>query len=129
MPGTVEEVAPVSMLFFATLDHYLADLGVNIDGSIIEHRVRDCAHFTGVVSQQVYVPIGACPWNPTEDMQRVGSSFKVALKRMAVGFRRLFLDSGMSGDEFDSLIEDFVEEMREVAGLVMVVNITCAQRV
>lgn len=125
--GSIEDNAPVVVHFFDTINHILAGLGVNPDGSIPSRLLSNSAHFTNVATEQIDVPIG--PWNPNEGLRVIGSSFRAAHKKLAQAYKRMLLRAGMSPEEVDALIHDFVHEMRSVDGLVMQVYLTSAERV
>lgn len=126
-PGSIEENAPVVVHFFDTINQILSGLGVNPDGSLPSRLLSNSPHFTNVATEQIDVPIG--PWNPNEGLRVIGSSFRAAHKKLAQAYKRMLLRAGMSPEEVDTLIHDFVHEMRAVDGLVMTVYLTSAERV
>ncbi|KAJ2921651.1 hypothetical protein H1R20_g15438, partial [Candolleomyces eurysporus] len=123
----IEEHAPATFHFFDTVNHILADThGVSLDSADIQLLVTNSAHFLNVTTEQIYVPVGI--WHENDVLTTIGSSFRAGQKKLAVSFKQMLLDSGMSAEEVDALITDFTEEMHSVEGLVMVAHITHAER-
>ncbi|RXW13348.1 hypothetical protein EST38_g12507 [Candolleomyces aberdarensis] len=123
----IGEHAPATFHFFDTVNHILADThGVSLDSADIQLLVTNSPHFHTVTTEQIYIPVGI--WHEDDGLNTIGSSFRAGQKKLAVSFKQMLLDSGMSAEEVDALITDFTEEMHAVEGLVMVVHITHAER-
>lgn len=100
---------------------------MNSDGYIPSTLISDSAHFTNVITEQIDVPIGA--WNPNGNLRVIGSSFRAAQRKLAHAYKRMLLRADMPLEEVDTLIHDFIHELRTVDGLVMTVYLTSAERI
>lgn len=123
----VEDHAPATLHFFNTVNHILSDThGISLDAADIQFLITNSAHFFSVTTEEIYVPVGT--WHENDALSRIGSSFRAGQKKMANSFKQMLLDSEMSVEEVETLIDNFSEEMYSVEGLVMVAHVTHAQR-
>jgi hypothetical protein len=119
---------PASCLFWDRLLHALEHV----------HQIRRIAPripvfilrsglYTDITVREYKVPLG--DWHTDVQMKHIGRTLKTVIVRYASGLKEVFRQAGLSQEEYETLVKNFVEEIDKVPGMVMIYHTVHARKI
>jgi len=114
--------------FFRVLNGALDSLGIRPLASRIPALLEDSGFFTDITPQRFYMPIGPLRSDPVWK-QEMGKAFRAALRRYAESVKPLLLESGLSSEEVEDIVQDYKHELKTIRGMVSELHTVWAHRI
>jgi hypothetical protein len=102
--------------------HQIRRIAPHIPGYIQQSRL-----YTDITVHEYKVPLG--DWHADAQMKHIGTTLKSVIVRYASGLKEVFREAGLSQEEYETLVRNFVEEIDNVPGMVMVYHTVHARRI
>ena len=119
--------APATDRFFTAISNALASRGgIQPMAHQIPAFIANSGYFVDITVEQRFIPIGV--WPSDVESQNIGADYLRVCERYAESSKRLLLEAGWSGATLERMIEDYIQEIRNVSGLVGVVHTVHARR-
>ncbi|KDR78240.1 hypothetical protein GALMADRAFT_138359 [Galerina marginata CBS 339.88] len=120
--------APASFRFHDAINTALLQRrGLHPIAAQIPSFLASAGVFAEISAGQHYIPIGA--WSADPSLQSIGTACLEANERYASSVKPLLCDSGWTDAEAESMLTDFIREIRTMNGLVSVLYTVHARRV
>lgn len=107
---------PASMQFYQVLNLALEDRGIRTVVSHIPNYLNNTGAFREVVSSSISVPVGT--WSSDPRMNELGRGFLAIQSRFADSVKPFLRQMGHAQVYVDALVQNFVDELRMMDGLV-----------
>lgn len=118
--------APHACAFFNAVQETLCDRrGIQPVAPLIPHLLQASGYFTHVVPRRFHMPIG--DWHTDPQMREMGREYRELVEMYARSMRAVLLE-GMWAPQADTLIHNFIDEIRLVRGMVSTVFTVHARR-
>ncbi|TFK29192.1 S-adenosyl-L-methionine-dependent methyltransferase [Coprinopsis marcescibilis] len=122
------EDAPASVRFHEAVDLAMLEANGLQSTHLLADTLTTSHTFRNVERRAFHVPIGG--WHPNAVLRRMGQAFRVSQARFAQGCKHLLLDkSGLSPGDVDAILNDYLEEIRSVEGLMSTAHAVYATKI
>lgn len=118
--------APHACAFFNAVQETLRDRrGIQPVAPLIPHLLQVSGYFTHIVPRRFHMPIG--DWHTDPQMREMGREYREMVEMYARSMRAVLLE-GVWAPQADTLIHNFIDEIRLVRGMVSTVFTVHARR-
>ncbi|KAI0076867.1 S-adenosyl-L-methionine-dependent methyltransferase [Panus rudis PR-1116 ss-1] len=108
---------PHSQAFFrAIIDTLYRTRGIRPVASRLEEYIESSGYFTNIRQRRFSVPIG--PWHSDQRLQQIGAAYRDMVKVYASSMSLMMVQAGESQTEVARLLQGYLYELDNVAGMV-----------
>lgn len=118
--------APASFRFHDAINGALQRRGLQAIAALVPSFLTNAGAFVEISPAQHYIPIGT--WSTDPYLQSIGAASLQANMRYAQSVKPFLLESGWSEPDADTMLEDYIQEIRTRDGLVSILYTVHARR-